>query len=148
MENTSLFEKFNQAFDIAGLQEDVANAGTSDYKEVPKGDYEVSITKLELGESKKGLPQVKCWFKVVAGDFKGQLIFMNQNLTSGFGIHNMNEFLESLESGLGIAFDNFVQYGALLENVFKAIEGDEYQLSYGENAKGFSTFNIVQKFMK
>lgn len=148
MENTALFEKFNNSFDIEGLKEDVANSGTSEYKEVPKGDYEVSITKLELGESKKGLPQVKCWFKIIAGDFKGQLIFMNQNLTSGFGIHQMNEFLESLETDLGIEFDNFVQYADLLENVFKAVENDEYQLSYGENAKGFSTFNIVQKFIK
>lgn len=148
MDNMALFEKFNESFDVAGLQEDIANAGTTEYKEVPHGDYEVSIGKLELGESKKGLPQAKVWFKIVAGEYKGQLIFMNQNLTSGFQIHTMNEFLESLESGLDVSFENFVQYANLLESVFNAIESDEFQLAYGENSKGFNTYTIVQKFQK
>lgn len=148
MDNMALFEKFNESFDVAGLQEDIANAGTTEYKEVPHGDYEVAIGKLELGESKKGLPQAKVWFKIVAGEYKGQLIFMNQNLTSGFQIHTMNEFLESLESGLDVSFENFVQYANLLESVFNAIESDEFQLAYGENSKGFNTYTIVQKFQK
>lgn len=149
MTDMSVFEKFNSAFDVEGLRSDIANAGNTDFKEVPHGDYEVAITKLELGESKKGLPQAKVWFKIVAGDFKGQLIFMNQNLTSCFGIHSMNEFLEKLDTGIEIAFEDFVQYANLLASVFKAVDGKyEYQLAYGENSKGFNTYNIVQTFTK
>lgn len=147
--DTALFEKFNKEFDVKGLQDDIANSGSGEFVEVPYGDYEVAIAKLELGESKKGLPQAKVWFKVVAGDFKGQLIFMNQNLTTGFQIFKMNEFLESLDSGVAIGFDDFMQYGQLLETVFNAIDGRyEYQLSYGQNDKGFNTYTIVQKFEK
>lgn len=152
--DTTLFEKFNSSFDIKGLQEDIANAGNSERVDVPVGDYEVAITKLELGETGEksknpGAPMVKVWFKIVAGDYKGQLIFMNQMLTSGFGIHTMNQFLDSLESGESIVFEDFVQYANLLESVFKAIDGRyEYQLAYGKNNKGYSTYNIVQKFDK
>ena len=149
MSNYDVFEKFNEQFDIAGLQEDIANAGSQkDFVEVPDGDYEVAIEKLELAESKKGLPMAKCWFKIVTGDFKGQLIFMNQMLTSGYGFKIMNDFLESLESGLDIGFVDFPQYAELLESVRQAVEGDEYQLSYGHNEKGFGSYNIVQKFPK
>lgn len=147
--DATIFEKFNAQFDIEGLKNDEAKSGTTtEFVEVPKGDYEVSITKLELAESKKGLPQVKCWFKIVAGDFQGQLIFMNQNVTSGYGLHVCNEFLASLESGINIEFQDFVQYADMIESVFHAIESDEYQLAYGENAKGFSTYTIVKKFEK
>lgn len=146
--DASLFEKFNTEFDIAGLKEDVdAAKNRGDFQEVPVGDYEVKVTKLELGESKKGLPQAKVWFQILAGDFKGQLIFMNQNLTNGVSIRIMNDFLDSLESGVLVSFEDFVQYGDLLESIFEAIKGEaEYQLSYGENDKGFKTFNIVQRF--
>lgn len=145
--DASIFEKFNDQFDIEGLKSDEAKSGKSgDFVEVPKGDYEVGITKLELTESKKGLPMLKCWFKIVAGDFQGQLIFMNQNVTSGYGLHVVNEFLASLESGINIEFNDFVQYADMIESVFHAIEGSEYQLAYGENAKGYSTYTIVKKF--
>ena len=151
MENTAVFEKFNEMFDIEGLKQDVANSSTGDYVEVPKGDYEVSVTKLELGQTGEksknpGMPMAKVWFKVVAGDYKDQLIFMNQMLTSGFGIHKMNEFMNSLESGETVVFENFAQYGALMETVFDAVKDFEYQLAYGENNKGYSTYEIVQKF--
>lgn len=153
MTDVSLFERFNSTFDIAGLQEDIANASNGNFEEVPHGDYEVAITKLELGETgpnskTPGMPLAKVWFKIVAGDFKGQLIFMNQNLTSGRGIHLMNTFLESLESGIVVSFENFVQYANLMESVFKAVENDEFQLAYGQNNKGYNTYNIVQKFEK
>ena len=72
---------------------------------------------------------------------------MNQMLTSGFGIHKMNEFLTSLQTEIPIQFENFNQYGELLEQVFKAVDGvAEYQLSYNANAKGYNTYNIVQRF--
>lgn len=147
--DTSVFAKFNEQFDVEGLKQDEAKSGQSiEYVEVPKGDYEVSIAKLELTESKKGLPQVKCWFKIIAGDFQGQLIFMNQNINTGFGLHVANDLLTSLESGIAVDFEDFVQYADLIESIYHAIETDEYQLAYGENAKGYSTYTIVKKFEK
>ena len=72
---------------------------------------------------------------------------MNQMLTSAFGFHKMNEFLTSLETGIPVVFENFMQYADLFSQIFDAIDGKaEYQLSYGENAKGYSTYTIVQRF--
>lgn len=150
----NLFAKFNEMMDIAGLQADVeaAKNSTGDFVEVPKGDYEVKVVKLELGETGEnsknpGMPMAKVWFEIVAGDYKNQKIFMNQMLTSGFGIHKMNEFLNSLETGITVMFEDFEQYDSLFKEIFLEIDGRaEYQLSYGENKKGYSTYEIVQKY--
>lgn len=155
---STMFEKFNEMFGgaegLKDLQKDVeaASSNTGEFVEVPKGDYEVKVTKIELGatgeQSKTpGAPMAKVWFDILAGEFKGQKIFMNQMLTSGFGIHKMNEFLNSLETGIPVVFENFEQYAALFEEIFREVDGRaEYQLAYGENNKGFSTYTIVQKF--
>lgn len=150
----NIFEKFNQMIDIEGLKKDVETAAsnTGDFVEVPKGDYEVKVVKIELGETGErsktpGMPMAKVWFEVLAGEYKGQKIFMNQMLTSGFGIHRMNEFLNSLETGIPVQFENFAQYSELLNMIFDAVDGKaEFQLAFGENNKGFSTYNIVQRF--
>jgi hypothetical protein len=141
-------------FDVAGLKEDVnaAKSNTGEFVDVPKGDYEVKVVKLELGETGErsktpGMPMAKVWFEVITGQYKGQKIFMNQMLTSGFGIHKMNEFLTSLETGIPVEFENFMQYANLFDQIFNEVDGHaEYQLTYGENAKGYSTYTIVQRF--
>ena len=150
----NLFAKFNEMIDVAGLQKDIEAASTStgDFVEVPKGDYEVKVVKLEIGETganskTPGMPMAKVWFEVLAGEYKGQKIFMNQMLTTGFGIHKMNEFLNSLETGITVVFENFEQYNDVMTQIFNEIDGNaEYQLAYGENNKGFSTYPIVQRF--
>lgn len=149
----NLFAKFNSMMDVAGLQKDIeaAASNTGDFVEVPKGDYEVKVVKIELGETganskTPGMPMAKVWFEVLAGEYKGQKIFMNQMLTTGFGIHKMNEFLISLESGVPVMFENFEQYNDVMIQVFSEVDGKaEYQLAYGEN-KGFSTYTIVQRY--
>lgn len=154
----NMFEKFNEMFGGAAglqdLQKEIAEAATGnvEFKEVPKGDYEVKVTKLGLGETGErsktpGMPMVKVWFDIIAGEYKGQKIFMNQTLTSAFGIHKMNEMLTAFETGIPVVFENFVQYDELLKTIFNEIDGKaEYQLAYGENNKGFSTYTIVQRY--
>ena len=141
------FEKFDKAVDLEGLKKDVLEAKDGgDYKEVPHGNYEVAINKLELSESKKGDPMVKCWFKILTGDYKNSLIFMNQVITQGFQIHIVNDLLRSLESDEDITFESYTQYNDLLMDVIEAInEKLEYALEYGES-KGFNTFKITEVF--
>lgn len=153
MEN-NILEKFNSMLDIEGLKHDIETSASMDgeFVEVPYGDYEVKVVKIELGQTGEksknpGMPMAKVWFDIIAGDFKGQKIFMNQTLTSGFGIHKMNQFMESLETEIPIQFENFAQYDDLMKQVFDAVDGKaEFQLTYGENNKGFSTYTIVQRF--
>ena len=141
------FSKFDKKVDLEGLKKDIEDSANNDFKEVPHDTYEVAINKLELGESKKGDPMVKVWFKIVSeGEYKGSLIFMNQVITKGFQIHIVDEFLRSLETDIDINFESYSQYAELLADVYEAVEGNyEYGLKYGEN-KGFDTFEITEVF--
>lgn len=140
------FSKFDKKVDLEGLKKDIEDAGNNVFKEVPHGAYEVAINKLELSESKKGDPMVKIWFKIVSGEYKESLIFMNQVITKGFQIHLVDELLRSLGTDIDICFDSYSQYGELLETVFNEIEDNfEYALNYGER-KGFDTFEITDIF--
>lgn len=140
------FSKFDKQVDLEGLKKDIEDSANNDFKEVPHGDYEVAITKLELAESKKGDPMVKIWFKIVSGEYKGSLIFMNQVITRGFQIHIIDELLRCLETDIDVHFESYSQYADLLADIFEAVEGNfEYALKYGEN-KGFDTFEITEVF--
>lgn len=158
----NIFEKFNSMFDVAALERDVknTNTGTVEKKDVPFGDYEVRVTKLALEECPfdgdyKGMPQLNTWFKIINNDeYAGQILFCNKRLVSvknptanSFLIHKVNEFLESLESGVPVVFENFVQYKDLIDTIFNAIDGRaEYQLAYYEN-KGYKDYTITQRFV-
>lgn len=144
------FSKFDKQVDLEGLKQDIMDAeenGGGDFKEVPHGKYEVAITKLELTESKKGDPMVSVWFKVTNGEYKGSLIFMNQVITQGFQIHIADEFLRSLETAVDVQFESYSQYAEMLADIFEEIEDKvEFVLDYGENKKGYSTFEIIDSF--
>lgn len=146
----NIWDKFDKTIDTEGLKKDVKEAaenGGGSFEEVPEGTYEVEVEKLELKETKKGDPMLSCWMKVTAGGCKGRLIFYNQVLTSGFGIHNANEFMKSLDSGVDVKFDNFKQYNDVILDVFEAINDKlAYALEYGKNSKGFNTYKITDVF--
>lgn len=144
------YSKFDKVMDLEGLNKDIKEAeenGGADFREVPHGTYEVSITKLELGESKKHDPMVSVWFKILTGEYKGSLIFMNQVVTKGFQIHIVNDFLRSLESGLDVEWPgSYSEYASLLLDVHEAIDGKfEYGIEYGEK-NGFNTFKVTDVF--
>lgn len=149
-----IWDEFDEKIDTEGLKADAKDAaenGGGDFKEVPHGKYEVEVNKLELKKSKKGDPMLSLWFKILAGEYKGSLIFYNQVMNQGFGVHNANEFLRSLDSGVEVEFVNFKQYHGMLLDVNEAIDGNlEFALDYQENSKNkdFSTYKILDVFEK
>lgn len=152
------WDKFNKTVDLddlrKGIEEAKENGGN--FREVPIGKYEVKIDKMELvetGENSKnpGMPMVSIWFKILAGEFKGSLIFYNKVIAGtsndGFMIHSNNEFLRQLDSGMAIEFENYDQYEQLLLDIAECIDGKlEYVLEYGENKQGFKTYEIKEVF--
>lgn len=145
----NIWDKFDKAIDTEGLAKDVKDAAENgqSYKEVPHGSYEVGIEKLELVESSKGDPMVTVWFKVLTGEYKGSLIFMNQVITQGFQIHIINEFLRSLGTDVNIEFITYKQFGNLLMDVMEAVDGNlEFALNYSQGKKGFSKYEIEEVF--
>lgn len=142
------FSKFDRNIDVAGLKADLLNVkDDASFDEVPHGQYEVKIKKMELKESKKGMPMVSIWFEIVAGDFKNRLIFMNQVVTQAFQVHICNDLFKSFDTGLEIKFENYVQYSGLIFDLAEEIEsqGLSFNLDYGEK-KGFNTFKILEVF--
>lgn len=150
MANTNnIWDKFDKAVDTAALADDVKDAqeNGNSFKEVPHGDYEVSIDKMELTESKNHDPMVTIWFKVLTGEYKGSRIFMNQVITQGFQIHIVNELLRAMETDFNIEFVTYRQYGSLLMDVMEAVDGNlEFALSYKEGRNGFSKYEITEVF--
>ena len=145
------FSKFDKMVDLNGLKGEIGeiakNGGTGTAREVPHGQYEVKVEKMELRESKKGDPMVTIWFRILSGEYKRSMIFLNQVITRGFQIDIVNQLLTAMDSGLTIEFESYSQYGQLLMDVMEAIDGKlEYALDYVENNKGYSTFRITEVF--
>lgn len=151
----SIFEKWDSQIDTEGLAKDVVEAAenSGNRKEVPHGDYEVAVDKMELKASKKGDPMVSIWFKILRGDFKNSIIFFNQVITQGFQVHIVNELLRAMvlecqDETPNIEFKNYKQYSELLMDVHEAIENNfDFALSYKEGKKGFSTYEIKEVFV-
>ena len=144
----NLWDEFDSAIDTAAFAEDVKNSSAGQYKEVPHGDYEVSVEKMELVATKKShKPMLSVWFKILDGEFKGSMIFMNQVVEQAFQVHIANEFLRSLESGIEVEFKTYKQYGNLIMDIHEAIsEKQEYALSYTEGKNGFNKYEITEVF--
>ena len=154
MEMANIFDAWDNAIDTEGLAADVKEAaenGTGNYKEVPHGDYEVAVHQMELKASKKGDPMVSIWFKVLDGEHKGGMIFMNQVITQGFQVHIVNEILRMMVSEMDdapvVEFKTYKQYANLIMDIFEAISDNfEFALSYKKGKKDFSTFEITEVF--
>lgn len=148
------FSKYNSMFNAEELKAQIKdieeNGGTGDYPEVPHGTYPVQIAKLELTETKKEpkRPMLSVWFKILDGEYKDQLIFMNQVCEKPFQLHTANEFLKSLESSIPVEFDGFVRYANVIMDIAEDIEEHKvtYDLEYGVTKKGYNTFKIVEVY--
>ena len=94
---------------------------------------------------------LSAWLRVLSdGEYAGQMIFMNQVVAQGFQIHIANDFLKSIAAGDDaptVTFESYSQYAQLIMDIAEYIDGRfEYALDYGENAKGYNTFEITEVF--
>lgn len=149
MAANNIWDEFDNAIDTKAFAEEVQKAAESDgdYPEVPYGDYEVKIEKIELVKSKNKKAMVTIWFKILEGEFKGNRIFYNQVVEQPFQVHIANEFLRSLGTDLLIEFKSYRQYGELLMDIQEEIDGNfEHALSYTEGKKGFAKYEIIEVY--
>lgn len=151
----SVFDNWKNNMDLDDIRKDAAEAKEQgDYKEVPTGKYEVKIDRLELGKSKKGADMFICWFKILDGEYKNSMLFMNQvldptpNFSTGQRIGNVNKFLESLDSEIEIEFIDPDQWENMIMDVFEAIDRQnlEYIVEYETTKSGFPKYTIKDVF--
>lgn len=131
------YEKWNKEFGGAEAVEAVKKAKENEYQEVPNGKYDCALEKLELGENKDKKPMVKAMFRIVRGDYKKQCLFYNGVMAAndpeynGFVIHNVLEFLRSLQvlDDSEIDFDgNFRDFDNLLMDIAEESEGLTFEI--------------------
>lgn len=146
----NIWDEFDEKIDVEGLAKDAEEAAKGgDFKEIPLGTYEVCINKMELKKSKKGDPMLSIQFKIIAGEYKNSMIFYNQVMNQGFGIHNASEMLRSLDSGVDVKFTNFKNFNNTLLDIIEAVTDNlEYALKLDKNAKDYNTYEIVDVFEK
>lgn len=142
---SNIWEKFDKEID-KDIQKQIEDAENSEYAEVPHGDYEVKVDNMELKISKSGNPMVSIWFRIIAGDYNNNLLFMNQVINQPFQIGLANKILRALDPNKNIEFESYSQYANLIMDIYEEIDGKfEYAIRYGEK-KGFSTFEVLDIF--
>jgi hypothetical protein len=136
--------------DLDGLKQDIQAAAerNTERVEVPDGQYECKVEKMEMKESKSGNPMISIWFRILAGDFKNSVLFMNQTIHTGFGLHTAKKMLSDMDTGLPVDFQSFAQFAGLIESVKEAIETQklEYAVKYTTTKNDFKNFEITEVF--
>lgn len=142
------FAKFNKAFPADKMKEDIKEAKENGGSNLPDGEYTCKLEKMELGESSKGALMIKAQFRIVKGEHKKQCIFKNCVLTGtkndGFMMVKANEFLDSLDSGEEITFEDWEQYNDLILDVAEAVQDDglQYVVKLTKNGQ-YQDFEII-----
>lgn len=123
------FKKFNEQFPADKMKSAMAEAKENQNNQLPDGEYTARLEKMELGESSKHALMLKAQFQITEGEHKKQCIFKNQVLTGtkndGFMLIKANEFLESLDSGIPVVFEDWEQYNDLILDIAEAVQEDK-----------------------
>lgn len=165
------WNKFDNTIDTSALEDDIKEAESlSDYPEIPDGEYDVTVTHMELGQSKKkdngrgGDPMMKITFRIMAGDFEGNLIFSNNVIqmwqpegTRRFQIHNTNTMLRAIADNDDIKWSKFGELAKVIDETYQDVgtiknddgsldEGWHYKLSQTTNTKNpdFKDLEILE----
>ena len=123
------FKKFNKQFPADEMKKQMKEAAENSGSNLPDGEYTVKLDKMELGESSKGALMIKAQFRITEGEHKKQCIFKNQVLTGtkndGFMMVKAKEFLESLDSGIDVVFEDWEQFNDLILDIAEAVQEDD-----------------------
>ena len=146
------FDKINKSVDLEGLRKDVENASANgdDFPTVPAGKYEVALVSLEIkGTKKDNRPMLAASFKILSGEFKNQRLFMNRVIygtkDDGLKIKSAVGWLNTLDSGVDVAFQDYKQFADLVMDVAEAIDGKiEYAVEYDDSQ--FNSIKITEVF--
>ena len=147
------FDKINRSVDLEGLRKDVENAsenGTGDFPTIPAGKYEVALVSLKIkGTKKDNRPMLAASFKILSGEYKNQRLFMNRVIygtkDDGRMIKSAVGWLNTLDSGVDVAFQDYKQFADLVMDVAEAIDGKiEYAVEYDDSQ--FKSIKITEVF--
>lgn len=149
------FSAFDKQINLDQLKKDTEeikkNGGTGDFPEIPAGNYNAKVEKLELGATKDGRPMLRAMFRITEGDYKKHCLFFNRVLFGTKNDANMiagaMTWLESLEPSedVGpIVFDGYSDLAELVMDIAEDISDLEYDVEYDPDE--FNSVSIVEAF--
>lgn len=150
MEN--IFEQFRNNVDWNAIKNGEDTANTRTYKEVPPDNYQVTVDKMELKDSKSGAKMLSIWFKITAGKFTNSMIFYNQTIDEDWKFENACRMLYSLALDAIDTRLEFIKDYREFDNMLKDAEEEldagkiSYEVKYGKTKTGFPTFEIIDSF--
>lgn len=142
------YSRFNDMIDRDAYNKQFAdiekNGGKKTYEEIPEGEYEVKLVRLELGPNKKDAPMVKIAYVILKGNYKGQWIWNNYNVIYPLATHNLNELLKQMDPETPIEWDGyFSHYADMLADVLEELGNKVgFVLKLSKDSKGFNTLSI------
>lgn len=123
------FKKFNQEFPAEQVKKQMKDAETNSGPDLPDGEYKIKLDKMELTQSQKQQLMIKAQFRIKAGNHQNKCIFVNKVMTGtkndGFMMLKAKEFLESLDSGIDVEFNDWEQFNDLILDIADAIKDDD-----------------------
>jgi hypothetical protein len=156
------FSKFDNQIDKEALKKEYENTSEVNYDPVPRGDYIVSIDKMDVRETKSGdklmfTMQCRIVQDLQDGHQENRVIFFNRVIlgnkkTEKWGdsqaIRSVNTILRKFESGIEPEFhQDYTDYGNLVEEIFDEVAGAiELEVKY--DPKEFNSISIVEVYDK
>lgn len=164
----NILNKYKEQIDpeiLKASEEEMNSSG--DFPKIPHDIYVVEIDSLvkqdgtvvqegvENRKSKKGDMMISIVFKILEGEFEGQVIFYNKLYnTLDFMRHQNAELLADLINQKAakaiineiLKSDNQDDIDELCQEVLEATEKYEYTLDYNINKKGYDTYKITEVF--
>ena len=131
------YKAWNEQFGGEKAVKAVEEAKENKFTETPEGVYKCKLEKLELGESRTHKPIVKGMFRIKEGAYKKSCLFYNGVMAandpgkSGFCIHNVLEFLRSLNvfEDDEIDFDgDYEHFNDLLLDIAEEAQGMTFEI--------------------
>ena len=149
---SSVWAEYEKTVNEDELNRQIKDARANTFEDLPAGEYNVELSRLEPKMSKNGKPMVSVSMKVIEGKYRGRLMFMNRVIggtkNDGRMIAGLETWLEHLEAEdengdlITVRFHDLDQFSDLVLDIAESVKdmGLQYQLTY--DSKAFNTIEI------
>lgn len=124
------FNKYDGKLNMEELEKQMKAASENQREDLPEGDYEVKVDKLEVRESKQGKLMLAVQYRILSGRYRNQCMFQNIILSGtrndGFMIHQAKRLIDDM--GYDIDFSSYAQFADDIDSIADDAVGQEYEI--------------------
>ena len=140
-DQTFNFDEFDKKLNAEQFQKDLAEAkaaaNDTDYPEIPKGDYDVKIERMEIKLTKTNpAPMFSVMLRIQDGQFKNACLFFNRKIANNKVSDKWNDakavqtvisWVDKLQTETIPEFISYTQFAQCIADIFD--EWSEYDLT-------------------